>query len=170
MPITPQHMKEQFSMAYCRAVAACAGLNFGQDVLDYGVDGFFSIVKNRGEHHRRTSGFRLDFQAKSTATYIDNGNEILYDLDIEAYRDLIDTEVGCERILIVFILPENPNERMTINDNDIIMRHAAYWCSLRGQPDTTNSSSIRITIPKQQKITVEELHRLLDCVYRGVPV
>ncbi len=167
MPIPKQTKEEMFSVAYCHAVGACAGLNCGQDMRDFGLDGSFSSVSQRKDGHFSPDGLRIDYQAKSTSSFEFDGDFVVYDLEVKNYRDLIVTDISAPRILILYLLPKNESNWMIHKEKEVIFRHGAYWYSLRGMADTTNTSTIRIRIPKRQVFTSTELNRLFSIVKRG---
>jgi hypothetical protein len=56
------------------------------------------------------SGFNLDIQAKSTTTRSLTNADVVHDLDVKTYDDLRDVQVGCPRILVLLVLPEDENQ------------------------------------------------------------
>lgn len=86
MPMHSSQQKEQFSIAYLRAVVAVAGYNItsvevDEDSIDIGLRG-----------NRRDGGLHkapvLDVQAKCTATDDGQGHSLPFDLSIKNYEDL----------------------------------------------------------------------------------
>ncbi len=167
MPLNTNIMKEQFSIAFCRALAACAGMNFSKDDYDTGLDGAFKSVSRRPNGEYYPDGAQIEFQAKSTSTFVIEEEVLIYDLEAKNYRDLILTDIAWPRILIVYLLPSDQEQWMTINDDDIIMRYGAYWYSLRGLEDRDNISTVRVRIPLTNKLTPDELKRLFDLTREG---
>jgi hypothetical protein len=83
MPMYPTQQKEQFSIAYLRAVAAVAGYNIANvEVDDDSID-----IGLRG--NRRDGTFRkapvVDLQAKCTASDDGQGRYLPFDLSIKNY-------------------------------------------------------------------------------------
>lgn len=167
MSMPKQTSEELFSLSVCHAVAACAGINYSDAARDFGLDGSFCSLSKTEDGRVYQDGWQIDFQAKATSNFAFDDNNLIYDLEVKNYRDLINTRVGNTRILIVYLLPNQKDQWMTINENEIIFRHAAYWCSLFGCEDTTNKAKIRIRIPRNQKLTTAELLRLFDLIKRG---
>lgn len=169
MGMTEQHIKEQLSVAYARAVAARAGVLFSKDELDYGTDGTFKEVTtyNIKRNRYNTNGFSIDFQAKASENVIFEDNYLVYDLDADNYNDLVRVDIGMPRILILYVLPEERDEWLNISDNEAIMKRCAWWCSLKGLAPTTNERTRRIRIPRGQIFTPDKLVELLSKVRRG---
>lgn len=83
MPLTVQDAKEIMCLAHIYATAGKARVAFSADVHDYGVDGTFKVIKQRGKAHV-PSGIPLDNQAKATSSWKLEGEHIVYDLDARA--------------------------------------------------------------------------------------
>jgi len=166
--VTEQHIKEQLSRAYAKAIAARAGIILKEYDVDYGLDGKFSDVEYDSERKRYLeNGFGIDFQIKATTNVVLQGTKLLYDLETKNYKDLIKTSVGTPRILVVYSMPKQPDEWTTVSEEHIILRRCAWWCSLKGHDDTTNTGTKRIELPSSQKLTSEELRRLIERVKEG---
>src|SRR5687767_1656624 len=106
--ITVHHSKELLCRSYLVALASRARQNilFGRE-LDYGVDGSFKHIEERGTRLHE-SGITLDFQAKASVNWLVDGNEVVYDLEKKTYNDLV-SRSSMKRAspfyLILFCLP-----------------------------------------------------------------
>ncbi|MFT8318825.1 MAG: DUF4365 domain-containing protein [Sporolactobacillus sp.] len=165
--LTQEHIKEGLSRAFVSAIAFRAGFNCAIREFDYGIDGTFIDVQTLNNGRRSESGFKIDFQLKSTIGVQIKENELIYSLEAKNYNDLVDENVGTARILIVFRLPEDPNEWTHVNEERMLFRNCAWWYSLRGKQPTSNVSSVNIHIPKENLLTVEELTHLMRSVKKG---
>ena len=167
--MTEQDMKQQMSCAYAMAIAARAGIIL-RDYRgsDYGLDGKFSDVEYDPERKRYwETSFGIDFQLKASTNLKPKDGKVLYDLEVKNYRDLIKTKVGSPRILIVYYMPKSSEEWITVFDEEAILKRCAWWCSLKGQEDTDNKKTKRIALPISQRLTPDELRRLIDLVKEG---
>jgi hypothetical protein len=160
------HVKEGLSRAYAIAVAHNAGMNFSRPDFDYGFDGTFREVQNRNGRYC-DSGFSIDIQLKSTVNIINDGEYIRYNLKVKNYNDLIITELGTPRILVLFVLPPNKTDWLNISETGTSLRNCAWWCSLRGMPPSSNVDTVPIRIPKNQILTSECLKELMNKVKMG---
>ena len=166
--LTEQHIAEDLSRAYVQAVAAKAGVNLSTRVHDYGVDGTFHpirIINGR----RAEAGFPLDFQLKASKNWEMNENQIVYDLEVKTYNDLIhrgSTSRAVPCILILLCLPENPQEWLELSEEQLLLRKCSYWHHVTGDL-TENTETIRIRIPQAQRLTSESLLALLERVKGG---
>jgi len=64
-------------------------------------------------------------------------------------------------------LPDNKNDWLQISEHELIMRKAAYWTSLKGQPDSKNLSSVTIKISKDNLFNVDALKTLMEKSRQG---
>nr|WP_308000292.1 DUF4365 domain-containing protein [uncultured Merdimonas sp.] len=166
--MTDGHIKEELSFAYTQAISAYAGMGCEQRRRDYGIDGSINDIKYSNTRKRYAeSGYSIDFQLKATVNAKIKNGIILYDLEIKNYKDLIETEIGTPRILILYCLPREKDEWVDVLNDELKLRKCAYWCSLRGLPDVNNKKKVRIKFPEEQRFTSEELIRLMSLVKGG---
>ncbi|HMM31526.1 MAG TPA: DUF4365 domain-containing protein [Clostridia bacterium] len=167
--MTEQDIQQQLSKSFAQAVAANAGIVVRDYAsADYGIDGRFSDVQYDATRKRfLDTGFGIDFQLKATTNLQYRDGYFLYDLDVKNYKDLISEKCGSTRILVVYFMPLDRAEWVTVSSECAILKKGAWWCSLRGEPDTTNDFQIRVKIPENQMLTSLELRRLMDCIKGG---
>lgn len=113
------------------------------------------------------NGFGIDVQIKATTNIKSKNGKLIYDLEVKNYRDLIKTDVGTPRILIVYSMPKEKEEWVAVTTEQTILKKCAWWCSLKGNPKTNNKKKIRIEIPDNQLLTSSELLRLIEQVKVG---
>jgi hypothetical protein len=167
--LTRNHRQELLCRAWILAVAARCGLGFTFRDFDYGIDVTLHSITSRGRRWME-SGFKLDIQAKSTSTRNVTDTKVLYDLDVIAYDDLRDPEVGCPRILVVLLLPDNEEEWTDHSEERLLIRHAAYWISLRGAAASGNRKTVRVPIPRSNLFTPSALNEIMDRIRRREPL
>jgi Domain of unknown function (DUF4365) len=166
--LTEQHIIESLSRAYVRALAGKAGLNLSVREYDYGVDGNFDEITIR-EKRRVESGFSLSFQLKASTLWQRDDNTVIYDLEAKTYNDLVlrrNFRMAVPCILILFALPPDPSQWLIYNEEEMRLRGSCYWDYLSGVP-TENRQSVRIRIPRQQRLTSESLLDLIEKVKIG---
>ena len=145
--------KELFSLAYIGAVAASAGYQMDTPKIDIGsVDG----ILMSGSSPRSL----IKFQAKATSQDIVRGDNLHFRLPIKNYNDLrIPTKVP--RILIVVLMPRDPDQWVSQTEDELCLRRCGYWISLEGRPAETNTSSISIALPTTNIFSRDHLHDLM---------
>jgi len=158
--LTIEHRKESLSRAYVQAVAGRCGLNCSYREFDYGIDMTLHHIQVRDNRYVE-SGFKLDIQAKSTVDFALEGDNIVYDLAAKNYRDLIDPEAGCPRILVLLCLPRNEAEWIEQSEESFICRRCAYWRNLHGEPCSDNDNSVRIRLPRANVFNSDSLNGIM---------
>ena len=129
----------RFSLAYIEAVASRAGFQVEETKVDLdSVDGAL-----KGDFGRRP---RIEFQAKATARDVVRGSHVHFPLSIKNYDDLRDEAIN-PRILIVLVMPREIDEWVSQTQEELCLRHCAYWMSLRGEPATSNVHNITVQVP-----------------------
>jgi Domain of unknown function (DUF4365) len=166
--LTDQHIAEALSRAYVRAIAGRAGLNLAIREYDYGVDGSFDEVVIR-QNRRVESGFSLSFQLKASTQWQLDTDQVIYDLEVKTYNDLIlrrtmRTATPC--ILILLALPTDPAQWLVCDELELRLRGTCYWDYLSGNL-SQNKQSVRIRIPRLQRLTPESLLILIESVKTG---
>lgn len=166
--LTDQHIAEALSRAYVRAIAGRAGLNLAIREYDYGVDGSFDEVVMR-QKRRVESGFSLSFQLKASTQWQLDFTHVIYDLEAKTYNDLVfrhsmRTTTPCIPILLA--LPNDSEQWLICEEAQLRLQGTCYWEYLSGSP-SENRSSIRIRIPRSQRLTPESLLTSMQNVKTG---
>jgi hypothetical protein len=166
--LTNQHIAESLSRAYVRAIAGRAGLNLAVREYDYGVDGSFDEVVVR-QNRRVESGFSLSFQLKASTQWQLNDAQVVYDLEVKTYNDLIlrrsmRTATPC--ILILLALPSDSMQWLICEETQLRLQGTCYWEYLSGSL-SENRQSVRIRIPRSQRLNPESLLTLIENVKIG---
>ena len=131
--------KSRFSLAHIEAVAARAGFQVEEVVVDRdSVDGTL-----KADFGRRP---RIEFQAKATARDIVRDRYIHFPLPVKNYNDLR-LEAINPRILVVAVLPPRIEDWINQTDEELCLRHCAYWLSLKDAPATTNTDNTTVYVP-----------------------
>jgi hypothetical protein len=146
--LTIPHCKESLSRAYITAVVGRARhkVNWNSD-FDYGVDGYVRAIEQRGTRHFET-GLGFDFQSKTTTNWELVNGEIVYDLETDAYNDLV-CRAGngvLPFLLILLCIPHDDNDWLDVSPDRLIIQKCAYWLQLDGVL-TTNAGTKRVKIP-----------------------
>ena len=151
--------KEQFSLAYIRAVAAQAGYQITRPELDNdSVDGI--LMADFGPRPK------IEFQAKATSQQVVRGKNIHFALKIKNYDDLrADTMIP--RILIVVLMPKEKSQWLTQTQEQLCLRHCGYWLSLEEHQEVGNTTSVTVHIPLVNMFNVEQLVDLMTKVEKG---
>src|SRR4051812_7020426 len=159
--LTPNDQMEALSRVYVRAIAARAGYTVGQADLDR--DSVDLFVQAGGSMRPQ-----IGVQLKSTTT-IDDTDNFSFPIPIKNYNDLrIQTIVP--RLLIVFVMPRLDRDWLDHNIDRLIVKKCAYWASLAGMGDTSNTTSVSIQIEFSKIFNVAALVAIMDKARRGEPL
>ena len=156
--MTEEHIKEAISLRYLELLAAYSGYKTSTSYPDYGTDLEVKEISFREENNKKRfleTGRELKFQLKATTerNIIIEDNSIKYDLNASTYNDLIARKnTKCPLILVVFVLPENKEEWLSLSDKELIVKKCAYWFIPKEDSSTENTSSIRINIDKNEQL------------------
>ena len=58
-------------------------------------------------------------------------------------------------------MPGDKSEWLIQDEDRMISKSCAYYISLKSYPETANLESVRVKIPRQNKLTVESLGHLM---------
>ena len=144
--------KEQFSLAYIHAVAACAGYQYDEVRDRASVDG--QISSDQGLCPV------LQFQAKATSTDVVRDRHVRYDLPVKNQNDLC-VLTGVIKLLIVVTVPAEVGDWSTLSADELCLRGRGYWLSLRGQPPSNNPRTRTVHIPRTNTFTPDDLPELM---------
>lgn len=165
--MTEELRKQQYGRAFILALAAQSGMNHTIPENDFGVDGVFRSVSYDPKRKRYyDDGCTIDYQLKSTVDVQLVDGAIKYDLEAKNYQDLILNRM-MPMILVLYIMPRKEEEWFSVNEEESILKRGAWWCSLRGEPEKLNSSTVRISIPVNQLLTPDALTELMNKVRKG---
>ncbi|MBA4066525.1 MAG: hypothetical protein C0501_23035 [Isosphaera sp.] len=164
--MTDEHRMEQLSRAYAQAVAAVAGCTWSAPEPDYGVDLTVRRVGRRAGRYLPV-GRAVDLQLKSTAAGVPGPDHVGYDLDMRVYDLLRRATRAAPALLILYVLPADPADWLDQTEERLLLRGCAYWLSLRGEPASANTSTIRVWVPRANAFTPAALGRIMDAAGRG---
>jgi hypothetical protein len=109
---------------------------------------------------------RLELQLKCTSRGILDENYIKYPLNLKNYNDL-KINALVPRILVVVLVPEKIIDWIKQTESELCLRHCAYWVSLRGMPDTENTTNVTIEVPRSNQFTPLSLQAIIQRISFG---
>lgn len=155
--------KQQFSFAFVHAVATVAGyslydIRVDDDSIDCG------IAARGGENTTRKP--RLEAQLKCTSRDLLGEETLNFPLKTKNYDDLRADSI-VPRILVVVTVPEDVNLWLDQTEDQLTIKHCAYWVSLAGRPESGNIATVTINIPRTAQFTVRELQSMMARINQG---
>jgi len=155
--MTEEQQKEQFSIAYVRAVAATARINISRLVVDEdSIDIGFSVKSVAG----MPVSPKLDAQLKCVTHLKDKDGTFRYPLKIKNYNELVGYHF-VPRILIVVLIPPSLSKWINQTEECLSLYKCGYWASLRELPSSANSSTATVDIPRKAIFSPSALRKLL---------
>jgi hypothetical protein len=157
--------KEQFSIAYVRALAAVAAVKVDRhEVDDDSVDVLLSRAGKRSPH--------LHLQLKCSSDIDLKPDEFSFRLKLKNYDDLRRPTM-VPRILAVLHVPEQVEDWVFEGPDHLLLRHRAYWLSLLGSAEVMATKKedwqekrITVRVPRTNQLTPRELVRMMDNIER----
>ncbi|MFN8827564.1 MAG: DUF4365 domain-containing protein [Planctomycetota bacterium] len=158
-------LKSAFGLAFVRAVAHCAGFLTAEPNRELDGDGVDLMVFARDEHGLVRSP-RIELQVKTTQQAAE-GDPIPFDLRAKNHDERIDPSWQVPRILVVVFVPPRREQWIDCEPEQLVLRRAGYWCSLRGQPRVANGSMVRVRIPRANLLDVTAIRGIMARVRGG---
>ncbi len=156
---------EQFSRAYVHAVASAAGFNvFPPCEIDN--DSVDLTIGDKGPGGTIRSP-RIDLQLKCEQGEPAPGDPLSFAVKLKNYEDLRQTDYMVPRVLVLLYVPADVTTWVTHSETELALRRCAWWVSLRGQPATTNTTSVTASIARANLFNVESLRAMMERVGRG---
>lgn len=164
MSITTQHKQEDLSVVYVRAIASKAGCICAIWNHDYGTDIEIKPIKKIGKK-RWPLGVPLVVQIKASQNYkiLPNGN-ISYYLDVDNYNLLIREDTGSPYILVLYCMPKDENEWISICKESTQLKYCGFWIYLGGMNESDHTEKIKIEIPYDHIFDVESLTSIMNSI------
>lgn len=166
MAIPLTHVEEDLQIAYTQAVVAKAGAVFDPPGHDYGTDGTIWEVQTLPSGKCTKTGSHIVCQLKATINCSLGADYVVYDMDPKAYNKLANWQGPTPVILVLFRLPRDPEQWLELDEEQLLLKNCCYWTRIL-EPPTTHSSSIRITIPREQVFNPDAVVDLLARHRRG---
>ena len=160
----PKIQMEQFGCAYVHAVATVAGFHMSDPRID--VDSVDFTLGSSGVNgtERRP---RIDIQLKCTSQDVVNGEALHFPLKMKNYNDLRDVAPIVPKILVLVHMPNLIVDWITQSEQELALKKCGYWLSLRGMPESQNTETNTIIIPRTQQLTPDSLTEIMRRINEG---
>jgi hypothetical protein len=151
-------LQGDFGETWLRAVAA------GCDLL-HGRPTTLDLVKADVELVRMglwsgTWNPTVKAQVKTTVELREDGDDFVYDLDVETYEVLRRDNESVRRVLVVIRMPRRA-EKVRLLRSGTLLNGRGAWVSLEGFPPSSNTSKVAVRVPKANTLDRVGLERLL---------
>lgn len=167
--MTENEQKQQLSVAYVHAVAARAGYACQATIVDDDSVDVTIAAKGRVHEESVLLSPRLEVQLKASSQSILREKDVAFPLPVKNYEELR-CETMVPRLLIVFLLPDDPGDWLVLTEDQMITKRCAYWLSLLGSPDTKNKTTVTVHLPRTNNLSVEGLCTMMEAASRREPL
>jgi hypothetical protein len=158
-PITK--IEETLSVAYVTAVIGITGNSINIISEDYGTD--ISIRRIDDFNNKKIdTGPIIDCQLKSTVNWTEDSDNIIYDMEVDAYNKIIyqNSRSSTPTYLVLLCLPKDSKNWISLNVDELALRKCCYYMFLCGE-FTTNAERVRVKIPKSNIFNPEKIMQLI---------
>jgi len=165
--MTIDNQKEHFSYAYARAVGATAAVSVATPEVDDDSIDLVLFQKATGTVFRSP---RLELQVKCSeqGAVTVSDTHVHYPLKLKNYDELRADDVLVPRILLVVLVPNDLGDWLKWTAQELAVRRAGYWLSLRGMPPTANTTSVTVQVPLTNEFSVEQLGAIMKRIGNGL--
>lgn len=88
------------------------------------------------------------------------GETFSFEIPIKNYDDLR-ANTQAPRLLVILEMPSDSGQWLLHNEDGLISRKCAYWCNLKGMPDTENLQSKTVIVSRLNLFSPESLRTLM---------
>ncbi|OKH19812.1 DUF4365 domain-containing protein [[Limnothrix rosea] IAM M-220] len=153
--------KELFSYGLVQAVSAIHEFSVLEADHNLDASGLDLTIASPYEINGIDGG-KLDLQVKCTSQKLsETSDSFRYSIPVKNYNWLIKEKVSVKRVLIVVLVPRNVESWLLISPEKIVAQNCIYWIDLVGEEETSNSSNITISIPKDNILTPDALFEIM---------
>jgi hypothetical protein len=150
------------SVSFVSAIAAGAG--YTTAIPDCDRDSIDLIVGAGGSMRPQ-----LAMQLKASTNLRTTGTSFVFPLSIKNYNDLRAPR-QVPLVLVVLDMPKLEKNWLNVTSARMILRRAAYWCSLAGALPTENETSVSVQVPQAQILDVDSLKALMEKSRHGAVI
>jgi Domain of unknown function (DUF4365) len=104
-------------------------------------------------------------QLKATSQVVNGDPDFSFALPIKNYNELRARSLAA-RLLVVLLMPEDPEHWLTVDKDTLIARRCAHWCNLKGEPEVENETSRSVRIATKNIFSFDTLKSLMTRIAR----
>lgn len=162
-----QSIEEMMSVSYVSAVVARSGFSPSSVSYDFGTDLSVRKIGTFGKRRIDLGGI-LDLQLKASINWSTTSEHLIFDLDAESYNRLILRNIHSTTpcALVVCCLPREEKYWLEVCEDELKIKKCCYYHFVSGI-ETKNKKSQRIHIPRQQILTPDAIHDIVNSIDAG---
>lgn len=163
-----QTIEELISESYVSAIVARSGFVPNSIMKDFGIDLEVRNIAYYG-NKRVDLGTFLSLQLKASVNWSLEEDYVVYDMEADAFNRLVfrreQATLPCA--LVLCCLPNDQSLWVAACEDELTIKKCCYYYFVEG-PESPNSSSKRIKIPRAQLLTPESLTGLKELLMGAV--
>jgi hypothetical protein len=152
--------KEELSRTYIQAVSAKVGFSTEKITIDRDSIDVIIRCNSKLDALSEFEKVTLEVQAKATSNPNEQNGIFKFPLPIKNYNDLRSNSMA-PRIIVLYVLPDRNENWVTMDEEKLVLQRCAYWVSIKGKPESNNSTSVTIDIPKDNIFNATTLHQIM---------
>jgi hypothetical protein len=168
MGLAQEAVASELSYAYLHAVAAAAGCECeasGRHSDGWGVDARLFFRADLAQPALLRFGVEVQLKATTAVLPVRSGH-LSFRLPREQYDKLRPTRTMLPILLVVLRLASRQPPWVTCSRGRLVLRGQAWWVSLRGAPASANQRYQQVYLPRQQRLTPDNLRHLMERLAR----
>jgi hypothetical protein len=107
----------------------------------------------------------IQLQLKATSQIVNGDPYFTFPLPMKNYDELR-ARSQAARFLVVFCMPEDAKQWLSVSKETLIARRCAYWCNLKGEPTVENETSRSVRVLNGNIFSPEALKALMTRIAR----
>lgn len=169
--MTPKQQREEISKAYVHAVAARCGFKVGNWSQDAGcID--VSIAASGVVGAGTFSDPQIDLQLKASndPRHLLQDGRVAFSLRHAHHEQLIAPR-SIAKLLVVLILPSDPDQWLSHSPESLILRRCAWWKRMTGEAPIPPSAEgfVTVHLPREQHFSPQALQAMMQRISMGSP-
>jgi len=169
-PLTQNDIESELSYAWLHAVVAHAGASCISANRTMDANGIDATLTAWGPFDSggplEEVDLKIQLKATSIPPVIRDGHLSYFVKDVDRYNDLRKDTLQVHRLLVVLFLPENMENWLAVDDEQLLLKKCAYWVSLRGAPEPKDTGKT-IHIPQRQRFDPANLRHIFTTISRS---
>lgn len=162
-----QTIEELISESYVSAIVARSGCVPNSISKDFGIDLEVRNIASYGSKRIDLGAF-LSLQLKASVNWSLEGDYVVFDMEADAFNRLVfrrdQSALPCA--LVLCCLPRDKSSWIAACEDELTIKKCCYYYFVEG-PESTNSRSKRIKIPRDQLLTPSSLLDLKEQLLMG---
>lgn len=172
-PLDNKDIESELSYAYLHAVASAIGVNCvckNRHADNRGIDADLTCWQHFDDSYKEEIDLKIQLKA-TIKKPSESGAHFSYFFNGAKQYDFLRKEtIGQHRLLVVLFLPSNQAEWLNVNPEQLILKNAAYWVSLRGAEASSNDTGKTVYLPKEQVLTPNNLLAIFEKLSKNEPL